>query len=88
MHSAQMYTCRCATLLSASHGVFVHSSMFGDKPNLRYYVLSPSYRLQCPVTLKTVEDGEHRLSRPQDIELIIQALGALLNPEDSTEPED
>ncbi len=87
MHSAQMYTCRCATLLQ-SWCVCAIVPCMGTKPNLRYYVLSPSYRLQCPVTLKTVEDGEHRLSRPQDIELIIQALGALLNPEDSTEPED
>ncbi len=37
-------------------------------------------RLQCPVSLKTVEDGDHRLSRPQDIELIACALTELLNP--------
>lgn len=37
-------------------------------------------RLQCPVSLKTVQDGDHRLSRPQDIELIISALSELLSP--------
>jgi predicted RNA-binding protein with PUA domain len=37
-------------------------------------------RLQCPVSLKTVQDGDHRLSRPQDIELIACALAELLNP--------
>lgn len=38
------------------------------------------FRLQCPVTLKTVQDGDHRLSRPQDIELISIALAELINP--------
>jgi pimeloyl-ACP methyl ester carboxylesterase len=38
-------------------------------------------RLECPVELRTVEDGDHRLSRPQDIHLLEQALTALLNPD-------
>lgn len=38
------------------------------------------YRLQCPVSLKTVQDGDHRLSRPQDIELITSAVTELLTP--------
>ena len=37
------------------------------------------YRLQCPVSLKTVPDGDHRLSRPEDIKLIENALEELLN---------
>ena len=32
------------------------------------------------MSLKTVQDGDHSLSRPQDIELIVCALGELLNP--------
>jgi len=41
----------------------------------------PSVRLQCPVSLRTIEDGDHRLSRPQDIAMIIEALTELLSPE-------
>ena len=49
------------------------------------------YRLQCPVSLRTVEDGDHQLSRPQDLELILEAITELLNPEEcakSAEQED
>lgn len=37
-------------------------------------------RLQCPVELKTIHDGEHRLSRPEDIQLILEGLDKLLSP--------
>jgi len=52
-------------------------------------------RLQCPVSLKTVQDGDHRLSRPQDIELVANAVAELLSPSggqgdatDSTDQDD
>ena len=31
-----------------------------------------THRLECPVEMRAVEDGDHRLSRPQDIHLLEQ----------------
>ena len=45
-----------------------------------HYSHISEFRLQCPVSLKTVQDGDHRLSRPHDIELIISAVAELLIP--------
>ena len=49
--------------------------------NTRTHTHTHTHRLQCPVTLRTVEDGDHRLSRPQDIDILLQALNELLHPE-------
>ena len=51
-----------------------------------FIITNCPHRLQCPVSLRTVEDGNHRLARPQDIELILEALTELLNPEECTKP--
>jgi len=36
------------------------------------------------VSLKTVADGDHQLSRPQDIAMILEALSELLSPGDAS----
>ena len=41
-------------------------------------------KLQCPVEMKMIAEGDHRLSRPEDIELILQALGELVSPPSSS----
>ena len=39
-----------------------------------------AHRLQCPVCLETVEDGDHRLSRPQDLKLIEDVVLKIFDP--------
>ena len=41
---------------------------------------TPLSRLQCPVSLETVEDGDHRLSRPQDLKLIEDVVLKIFDP--------
>ena len=36
--------------------------------------LSLAHRLECPVELRAIGDGDHRLSRPQDIHLLEQVI--------------
>lgn len=43
-------------------------------------IFPPTYRLQCPVSLETVEDGDHRLSRPQDLKLVEDVVLKIFNP--------
>ena len=31
----------------------------------------------CDVTLSLIKDGDHRLSRPQDIELLLKAVASM-----------
>lgn len=59
----------------------VHSQqLYTEAHTHTHFIHHPPHRLQCPVELKTIDDGEHRLSRPQDIELILESLGNLLLP--------
>jgi pimeloyl-ACP methyl ester carboxylesterase len=41
-------------------------------------------RLECTVQLRAIEDGDHKLSRAQDLHILEQALSALLNPDTQT----
>ena len=41
--------------------------------------------LQCSVELKIIEGGDHRLCRPEDIELLFEAINSLLHLSASTD---
>ena len=45
------------------------------------YTHTHVHRLQCPVSLETVEDGDHRLSRPQDLKLIEDVVLKIFDPQ-------
>ena len=44
------------------------------------HALALMQRLGDPATLTLVKDGDHRLSRPQDLQLMFDALGRMADP--------